>query len=264
MVSQTVHDFVLTEFNTTITMDISGAFDASYSNIGDASGVVTVNINRDDWASCFKITGDSIDISNVDATDIQYYVYDASNSAGLKASHYTKASGIPGNSDLLDGNPAMEPVTSTPIDAGATRNELEYDFIRHIALDLFSTANGVDLFINETELRRSIEVACDGGTGFLLDQLAGILAAAEANGAMINGQSGNLTYTLLTQLLSKQSTRFASYALSADTPTALPWEIGDTIWYLLTINAATDQHLLVRNTTSVASRTYLVKMVLSA
>ena len=263
MVSQTIHDFVLTEFNTTVTMDISGAFDASYSNIGSYDGIVTVNINRDDWASCFKITGDSADINNVDASDIQYYVYDASNSGGLKASHYTKASGT-GEADLLDGNPAMEPVTSTPIDSGATRNELEYDFIRHIALDLFNTANGVDLFINETELRRSIEVACDGGSGFLLDQLSAILAASESSNPMINAQSGNLTYTLLRQLLNKQPQRFSNYALSADTPTALPWENGDTIWYLLTLNAATNQHLLVRDTTAVASRTYLVKMVLSA
>ena len=261
--SQTIHDFVLTEFNTTITMDISGAFDASYNEIGSYDAQLDVSINKLDWASCFKITSDSIDISNVDATDIQYYVYDASNSAGLKSSHYTRASGT-GNANLLDGNPAMSVVSSTPIHSGATNNELEYDFIRHIADDLFNTHNGVDLFVNETELRRSIEVACDGGSGNLLNLLSAILAASAANGAMINGQAGNLTYTLLRQLLNKQPQRFSNYAVSPDTPTALPWEVGDSIWYLLTINAATNQHLLVRDTTAVASRTYLVKMVLSA
>ena len=262
--SQTIHDFVLTAFNTTVTMDISGAFDASYSDIGSYDAMLDVSINKLDWASCFKITSDSIDISNTDASDIQYFVYDASNSAGLKGSHYTMASGIPGNSNLLDGNPAMSVVSSTPIHSAAIRNELEYDFIRHIADDLFNTHNGVDLFVNETELRRSIEIACNDGSGNLLNLLSAILAASEANGAMINGQEGNLTYTLLRQLLNKQPQRFSNYAVSPDTPTALPWEVGDAIWYLLTINAATNQHLLVRDTTAVASRTYLIKMVLSA
>lgn len=267
-----VNDFILSEFNTEIIMDISGAFDTYTYNIGSYDAMVQININKNDWSACFKITGDSVDINNVDASDIKYYVYNTSNTAGLEASYNNIISTISIGSILLDGNPSTAVVTNIPILSDTIHNELQYDFVRHIALDLFNSLNGVDLFLNETELRRSIEIACDKGANNLLGKISTILSSSQNNGPMINGQSGNLTYTLIRQLFAKQPQRFSGIAgdgydafiLSDTIPTELPWVIGDNILYTLTLNAAVNQHLLVRDTISVLPRKYLIKMVLSA
>ena len=261
----TADDFILVQFNQTITLDVSGAFDSSYVQIGSYDAICEVDICLNEWASCFKITSDSEDINNVDASDITYYVINNS-SAGIKGTYSNKAS-LAGGSSLKDGNPATSTVSSTPVVGGATRNELEYDFIRHISNQLFNTPNGVDLFNNETELRLSVEQSCDDGAGKLLDNLEEILITAAttySSGSTNKDSSYNLTYTLLNQLFQKQPSRFNQYVVSNTVPTVLPWANGDKIWYVLTIDAAPNQHLLVGKNTAVTSRNYLIKMNLTA
>lgn len=264
--SFTADDFILVQFNQTIALDVSGAFDTSYVEIGAYEGICEVDICLNEWASCFKITSDSEDINNVDASDITYYVINNASAAGLKGTYSNKAS-LAGGSSLKDGNPATSTVTTTPIVGDASRNELQYDFIRHISKELFNTPNGVDLFNNETELRLSVEQSCNDGAGQLLDNLEDILITADAtysSGSTDKDNSYNLTYTLLNQLFQKQPTRFNDYGVLATTPTALPWANNDKIWYILTIDAAPNQHLLVGKNTAVPSRNYLIKMRLVA
>ena len=256
-------EFILVQFNQTITLDISATFDTSYVEIGSYDAMCEVDICLNEWANCFKITSDSEDINNIDASDITYYVYNTSNAGGIKGiSAMNNKASLAGGSNLKDGNPASAVVTNTPI-ANATRNELEYDFIRHISYNLFNTPNGVDLFDNEIELRLSVETSCNG----LLNTLEQTLIDASAvysDGSNNISSSNNLTYTLLNQLLNKQGSRFVDYAISSSVPTKLPWADGDKIWYVLTVDAAPNQHLLVRSSGAVTSRKYLVKMVLKA
>ena len=263
-------DFILVQFNQTITLDVSGAFDSSYSTIDSYDGICEVDICLNEWAQCFKITSDSEDINDVDASDITYFVFNASNAAGIKGtSAMNNKSSLVEEETLKDGNPSSAIVTNTPVLANASRNELEYDFIRHISNNLFNTPNGVDLFNNEEELRRSVELVCDVGVGNLLDNLEDILIEAAnqySSGSTDKDSSYNLTYVLLNQLFQKQPSRFNQYAVSSDvqSPSPLPWADGDKIWYLLTVNAAPNQHLLVRDNTPVTSRSYLIKMKLTA
>jgi hypothetical protein len=257
-------DFILVQFNQTITLDISASFDTSYVEIGAYDAMCEVDICLNEWADCFKITSDSEDINDVDASDITYYVYNTSNAAGIKGiSAMNNKASLAGGSNLKDGNPSTATVSNTPIDSNATLNSLEYDFIRHISYNLFNTPNGVDLFNNETALRLSVETACND----LLDNLEQTLIDADtlySSGSNDITNTNNLTYTLLNQLLNKQGSRFVDYAISSTVPTKLPWADGDKIWYLLTVDAAPNQHLLVRNSGAVASRVYLVKMNLKA
>ena len=264
-------DFILLEFNQTISLDVSGAFDGSYVDIGAYDGVCNVDICLNEWAECFKIKSDSQDIDNVDASDITYYVFNSSNAGGIKGtSAMNSKPSLASQGTLKDGNPATSTVSNTPIDINATFNQLEFDFIRHISNSLFSTPYGVDLFNNETELRLSLEQVCDDGSGNLLNKLEDVLiaAAAEYSGGSTNkDSSNNLTYVLVNQLFQKQPSRFNNlYDGVADPslPIPLPWADGDKIWYLLTVNAAPNQHLLVRENDPVASRTYLIKMTLKA
>jgi hypothetical protein len=258
----TADDFILVQFNQTIALDVSGAFDTSYVEIGAYDAMCQVDICLNEWASCFKITSDSQDINNVDASDITYYVINNASAGGLKGTYLNKAS-LAGGSSLKDGNPATSTVSSTPVVGGATSNQLEYDFIRHISNQLFNTPNGVDLFNNETELRLSVEQSCNDGEGKLLYNINQILVSADASyssGSTNKDNSYNLTYTLLNQLFQKQPSRFNQYVISDTVPTILPWANGDKIWYILTVNAAPNQHLLVGKNTAVTSRKYLIKM----
>ena len=265
--------FVLTEFNSEITMDTSGEFDTASPVIGTYDAETTIDISLNAWSRAFKVTGDSVDILNAPATDIHYFVYNVANEcAGLKLSEQATLSGS-GVGNLLDGNPAMKLVDDTggvvgAIDPNATHEQLEYDFVRYIALNLFNTHKGVDLFSNEEELRASIETACGDGAGNLVHKLSTILSASEAAGSMDFDKSPaelNLTYILLQQLLSKAPDRFSNGLsnLNATTPSELPWMLGDIIQYVLTINAATNQHLLVPGVSAIPARTYLINMRLA-
>jgi hypothetical protein len=266
-------EFVLNDFNVNITMDTSGTFDVLDPAISayDAN-TANLQINKNDWASCFKIKGDGIDVTDVSSTDIQYYVYNTSNVAGLTASLYSNVSGIAGDTQLVDGNPSMTNVENgsgehTAITANSPNPQLECDFIRHIAVGLFNTANGVDLFNNEIELRRSIETACGTGGSNLIAQISNKLTVAEGRGAMLynTDASVNFTHTLLGQLLNKAPERFdASYGLlNPTTASELPWQVGDVIQYILTVHAAEGQEDLVQ-TTAVESRRYKINMILTA
>jgi hypothetical protein len=271
-------EFILNEFNKDVTLDLSGEFDTGVETIASYDTECEVQISLSKWSSCFKIQSDSVDINDVENQDITYFVYNASDAAGMKGTGKSNNASLAGGADLKDGNPAMSVVSggpNGPIHSAATNNELEYDFVRNIANDLFNTHHGVDLFKNETPLRRSVEVACDVGTGNLLDKLQAVLAASasvySAGSKVMNDSAGgspnnNLTYILLKQMFSKQASRFSGYAVSHDvaTPSELPWQAGDKICYVLTVKAAPDQHKLVRTTTDVADRKYLVKMVLTA
>ena len=77
-------EFILVQFNQTITLDISATFDTSYVEIGSYDAMCEVDICLNEWANCFKITSDSEDINNIDASDITYYVYNTSNAGGIK------------------------------------------------------------------------------------------------------------------------------------------------------------------------------------
>jgi len=266
---------VLTDFNVDVSMQTLGTFETISPAIGDYH-VDTVNlpIKITEWASCFKITADSLDVNNVDASDIQYYVYNASNVAGLTSTHYSNASGA-GGAQLVDGNPAMRAVVDAtgnladfqqfPIVAGSPTPQLECDFIRHIAKTLFNTANGVDLFNNEVQLRASVEAACGTGAGQLIDQISAKLTASASASPMLSGAASslNFTYTLLAQLFALAPERFATYDnLSASVPTELKWVAGDVISYVLTLNAADGQEDLVTSE-AVAPRKYKINMVLT-
>jgi hypothetical protein len=264
-------DFILTQFNQTIYMDLSGIFqDGTDILIGQYNAICSVDISLSDWAQCFKITSDSVDIDDVNATDITYYVYNAANVAGLKTSQ--SIASLAGGSTLYNGNPSTSLVTNTPIDATVSNsvNKLQYDFIRHIAVELFNTSNGVDLFSNETLLRRSVEQTCDyGSSNKLINKIEQTLIDCAALGGITDIDSSyNLTYILLKQLFQKQPGRFinldASFniELSPTTPAPLPWVQDDTIWYVLTLHPAENQHLLVGKSTPINSRKYLIKMVL--
>jgi hypothetical protein len=70
------------------------------------------------------------------------------------------------------------------------------------------------------------------------------------------------------QLFQKQPGRFSDLSnnynitLSPTTPAPLPWALGDTIWYVLTLHPASGQHTLVGKPNPLNPRKYLIKMVL--
>jgi hypothetical protein len=263
-------EFVLNEFNQAVALGVSGEFDAGTETIAAYDAVCEVEISKSKWSSCFKITSDSVDISDAEATDITYFVYNQNDVAGMKGtSAMNNKASLANGPSLMDANPAVSVASDVAVDPTATNNEVEYDFIRHVAEDLFNTHHGVDLFKNEVALRLSVETACGAGADNLLNKLEDTMAAAAADysaGSKVKVSAGaankNLTYILLKQLFSKQPTRFSNYAVSDSTPTELPWAAGDKICYVLTINAAPNQHELVRASTAVAARKYLVKMIL--
>jgi hypothetical protein len=85
-------------------------------------------------------------MNEVTATDVKYYVFDRNWPAELKINplhammNKTESENMLGNAETFDDSKML----------------VKHDFIRYIALQLFNTVNGVDLFQNESDILENI------------------------------------------------------------------------------------------------------------
>jgi hypothetical protein len=165
-------------------------------------------------------------------------------------------------------------------------NYLPQDYLRYLAKQLFNTTRGVDLFANETEVLQSVNTRCRVG----LNQILLTYLDASANGIIrdeddfiilnpynpveVAGSqkvTGNPAKKIMKQILQNDPARFvdisSNYAVAGQTYWyKVPIEVGDNLYFPVTIKAPTDQQKLTQpdSTTLIGDRTYLIRCVVVA
>lgn len=262
-------NFVLTEFESTVTLGVQGNLysDSIPSLTADAKATLYVTLTN--IKNVFKFQTDSNDVINADASDIKYYTYDT---------------------EWPDLNPANAMMKENAIAvsnaAGALpENKLfvAHDFTRHLADDLFGTHLGVDLFNNELELLQNIRSICGSGaagnTWFdISESVKNVSINSEAAGLTgLAGDAGekymtnenttaeNLGRVLMSQMIGAAPSRFAAIEAS-EAPQSLPFQVGDIISFKVTIQPAEGQKLLTKGEEDpdVPPRSYEIKLEIVA
>lgn len=157
-------------------------------------------------------------------------------------------------------------------DTYATDKSLvKHDFTRYIALQLFNTVRGVDLFQNESDILENIayygEVA-RVGIQSVLDTVSTMSADITMNidgsgnkySTNTNDSITNISRELMRQIATSAPSRFLDIS-AADTRQSVPLLENDTLNIKVTVEAAPGQHALT-NVGAISSRSYNIKLIL--
>ena len=266
--------FVLSALESEVTLDVSASIPTDPSMSLDVSAVAIQYITLDSIKAIFKYQTDSNDAIDADSSDLKYYV-DSDEFELLTSLN-------PANAVLSSDEIASS--DSAGLSLENNKKMVAHDFLRYLAEDLFGTHYGVDIFNNELSVLNSIRSVCgdsvEGNTWYDIkatikkvsmtegdSTLTGIATDDDGNKYMTNefGESEeplNLCRVLMRQMLGLAPSRFAEITASGDKQ-SLPFQLGDTIGFKLTINAAADQHLITRDEGVVPPRSYEIRWVIS-
>jgi len=251
-------DFVLTGLNQVFTLGVSGEIAGAAPPAIDVSCEAIYNVKLSDMKNVFKFQSDSFDVNNVDASDIKYYVYMNAWPADLSLN--------PANAHHL----STTPILSNSADVLEKRNFVKHDFVRFLALRLFNTAHGVDLFSNETQLLSDLVTKGATAAGNIITALKAVDQASAANGPenhkySTNALTGetNFTRELMQQLSYTLAGRARFHGMENSSGIqSVPLVEDDTISFKVNITAAPSQHLLTDRPAAIETRTYRIKLVL--
>lgn len=238
-------DIYLPLFSVTVTSDLATIYGESYQALtGDATADVDVSTTL--MQELFQFQTDSTDINDISVNDIKYKVV------------YTSAvPPLPLGIDIdTSSNVSVSAIASN---SGLNYN-VTYDYVRHLALELFGTHLGVDLFNNEETVRSELNLRFKTALDTML---------AADNG--VERHSGEDTYmrASLLQILKNAPERLADITtyevgvdgVSGETWYKTPFLAGDKLYFNLTVNPAATQS---ESTTgaAVTTRTYLIRVTL--
>ncbi len=253
-------NFTLSALNQVFTLGVSGELAAEAPVALDVSAVAVFRVKLSDMLAVFKFQSDSIDVNDISASDIKYYVYRNAWPANLKLN--------PVHADL-----SVNPILPTAGDIDANKNLVKHDFVRYLAQQLFNTPHGVDLFSNEEALladlvskgataRAAIETALDS-----VNQSSNSLSleGSSPHRYATNALTGatNICRELLRQVASQAPARFHGIA-DQTTVQSVPLAVNDTLNFKVSITAAANQHALTDRTNPFDTRVYKIQLVLTA
>ena len=202
--------------------------------------------------SLFQFKTDSLDMTDVASDDVLYKL------------EYTSPTPLKPLSVDFISNTIM---TLNGINIDNELKNIPNDFIGHIALNLFGTPKGVDLFTNEVEVVASVQaqsaIAFDARLTELADYGPLTYENAKEDGSSVT--HGNPSRMIYDHIMASQKTRFASiseYAV-ADDWYKMPIAVDDSINFVLSITSPND-HSITGNTDPIDNRRYLIKMIVIA
>ena len=254
-------NFTLSGLNQEFTLGLSGEIASAAAPAIDASCVAIYNVKLSDMKNVFKFESDSFDIDNLDANDIKYFVYMNAWPADLSLN--------PANAHTLSSTPIL-PLSADVLEK---RNFVKHDFVRYLALRLFNTAYGVDLFSNESELLSDLVTKGANAAGGIVTALKAVDQASAAGGSVphkysTNASTGtsNFSRELLLQLANTQAgrARLVTAVQDASGVMSIPLAVNDTISFKVSVTAAPNQHTLTDRTNPIETRTYKIVLHLKA
>ena len=262
-------DFVLEDFASSVTMGTAGTLASASIPSLDASSIAVLEVDVDNMKDVFQFQTDSTDFVNTAATDLKYLVQMA-NWPNLNPSNA-----------MLDHTSSTNPIATVGSDGSnldSNKMMVCHDYTRYLAVKLFSTHFGVDLFNNEPELLQNLRtvtgVASSGQTWYDISASlvkvsttgdhTGIVTGDASGNYMTNAQTANtnICKSLFDQLMGASPSRFSGLGNSG-TFQSIPFAADDTISFKLTIAAATNQHNLT-GVSAIGNRVYKIKLVMKA
>jgi hypothetical protein len=267
-------DFTLKSLNTdftTISGEMSG--DSIKPDTLDASATADIFLPLSHFTGTFKFLTDSDDINDLSNEDIRYIINNRLIN-DLSDNDLSNVS-ILGNSFVT-----TFPITANDSNGVPFEDEkmmVDYDYVRYLASKLFNTHLGVDLFSNEVELRNSIQYIHEptSGESLLRNKIKDILQAGidlmRTDGYLQNksytdscGNEVNLSRELMGQIFYADPQRFqdiSSASLTDGSGVAIPFIEGDTISFLIRIDAADGQESLTGiDDGNIGTRTYKIRI----
>lgn len=260
-------NFVLNRFSGSYTLATAATLDAGTSvAIGDISAVAVYYISQSDIQNIFRFSSDSYDLNDLSNVDIKYFTYMSAWPTDLLIN--------PSNAmlDRGDSNGALLQV-GIP-----NRMLVKHDFLRYLALKLFNTAQGVDLFNNENALIANMNVLGQNsfqdisatlwnystgktdsadGDKYIVDLSTNCLATT--NNFITND---NICRELFQQILKNNAARFSTIVADANGTAPLPILSGDSISYKYTVSPAPSQETLT-GVSAFGGRTYQIKLIVT-
>ena len=256
-------DFTLVGLNQTFSLSTLATLDASSISLESTDATAVFYVRLSDMTNLFQYQTDSFDVNNVDASDIKYYMFHRSTPAEfhINPSHAmmnkTESAGMIGS--------GVQEIT-------ANKSLVKHDFIRYIALRLFGTHHGVDLFQNEQELHENLTYLGETIRHNIDNIITGVSTTsasesmaydASGNKYLTNDASGNtnLCRELMRQVAASDPARFYNNGGNTTGVRNMPLQEDDSINFKLTITAAAGQNILT-GVSVIPSRTYMIKMML--
>jgi hypothetical protein len=231
----------------------------------DISAVAVFTISQSDINKVFRYEADSWDVNDISSTDVKYFTYMSQWPTTLQIN--------PANA-MLDKAQSSGAVLQVGI---PNKMLVKHDFVRYLALKLFNTAQGVDLFNNESALLTNMNTigaqsfqdissnmwkndagkTANGSTLFL-DVSSGFVATT--NDYTTND---NICRELFQQILATNPSRFNSITLDTNGQAAVPILAGDSISYKFTVFPAANQNNLT-GVPAFGGRVYQIKLLIDA
>jgi hypothetical protein len=245
-------EFYFSQLNITTTSDLATiGGECAMPLSGDATVNITT-VSATTMRNLFTFGTDAIDINDVVSEDLLYRV------------NWTDNSNNPLNIDIdLSAN-----VISGSVSSGLANQNVTYDFVRYIALRLFNTVNGVDLFGNESALRSSLKNKFNVSLNNKLLELEALGSQTD------NDTTNNPARDALNHIKHHAPERFQDisnnlyYGPGVDLNGneigvyKVPFIAGDRLYFYVTIDAADNQHTIVNREVSIPTRTYVFKLTL--
>lgn len=253
--------FVLSTLESDVTMGTSATVQTSSIPSLTVDATAVFHVSLDDMKAVFKFETDSYDFTDLESTDIKYYV----DSGAFPLLNPANA--------MMDAAESLGAIATANIDAN--KQMVAHDFVRYLAVKLFNTHHGVDLFNNEVNLLKNLrEICSDAAEGNTWFDVKAKLAKVGLSGdhADITGTDGskymtnsnstdeNICRVLLEQMTNSAISRFSDIAAS-DAPQSLPFRVDDSISFKLTIHAADGQEELT-GVAPLDPRSYEIKFVI--
>jgi len=270
-------NIVFSNFASSPQLDVCGNMLTSIAPviIHDATAVFYVPLSA--YTDAFQFATDDATINDVAAQDVKYYIM--SDMSGTNILHNV------GNAMMNAGLSANE-ISSVDSSGNTYANNqrlVKHDFVRYMALKLFNTSFGVDLFNNNAELISHLNTICGNTVGTyawatIEAALYNVCAqnssnadlTADVNGLYYNtntdNSAANLCREMMLQLANSVPERFVvgtGLVTNTTFPQPVPLDIGDSINFLLTLSVATNQELLT-GVAPIDPRIYQIKLIMSS
>jgi len=244
----------------------------------DYDAVAVFYVKLSDMRAVFQFRSNTVggDVSLNDAifdasSDIQYYVF---------RKYWPTALNLNPSHAMLDRDESAGMLTP-PGGAGAgaysaNKSLVKHDFLRYIALNLFNTIYGVDLFRNEEDIRENLayygEVARVGIMA-VLDTVgtmsANISLAVDGSGNRYSTNEDTTVTNISRELMRQISVSAPGRLVAIDEAggddvgviQSVPLSENDTLNFKVVMEASPGQHALT-NVAAIPARTYNIKLIM--
>jgi len=262
-------NFVVNQFSSSVTLTQLGQVFSQPIPTLVTNSTGTVYIPLSAVRNIFKYKTTDVELIDISAQALEYFVYD-------------KAWPV-----INPANTMVDPSTAIAIatpsgSIPANKLLVAHDFVRYLAQQLFGTALGAELFDNELELVENVRMVCDNSSSghtwydvtkaikdVSVDSTASLVGLAGSAGAKYmtndNITNANICRVLIEQMFGADPARFHSI-VATDQPQSLPFQVGDTINFPVSISPAYNQQLLTQpnSTVQIPPRSYTIKMSIIA